>query len=41
MGIIPQVVKAIQEVLEAGADKLAKTTGFVKRQVKVTGSNFS
>lgn len=41
MGIIPQVVKAVKGVLEGSADKLAKATGFVKRQVKVTGSNFS
>lgn len=41
MEIIPQVVAAIQEVLGESADRLAKATKFVKREVKVTGSNYS
>ncbi len=39
--IISQVSQAMQTVLTNVADRLALATNFVKRQVKVTGSNFS
>ena len=39
--IITQVSEAIQKILTTTADQLAETTRFVKRRVKVTGSNFS
>jgi len=38
--IITQVSQAMQKVLTDVADELAQTTKFIKRQVKVTGSNF-
>ncbi len=38
--IISQVSQAMQTVLINVADELAQTSGFIKRQVKVTGSNF-
>ena len=39
--IITQVSKGMRYVLTEVAEKAAKTTKFVKRRVKVTGSNFS
>jgi hypothetical protein len=39
-GIISQVSQAMQTVLTDIADELARTSNFIKRQVKVTGSNF-
>jgi hypothetical protein len=38
--IISQVSQAMQTVLTDIADELAQTSNFIKRQVKVTGSNF-
>lgn len=38
--IISQVSQAMQTVLTDVADELARTSNFIKRQVKVTGSNF-
>lgn len=38
--IISQVIQAMQTVLTDIADELAQTTNFIKRQVKITGSNF-
>jgi len=38
--IISQVSQAMQTVLTDIADELARTSNFIKRQVKVTGSNF-
>jgi len=38
--ILSQVSQAIQSVLTDVADEVARATGFIKRQVKVTGSNF-
>jgi hypothetical protein len=41
MPIIAQISQAMHNVLMDLADSLAKPTGFVKRQVKVTGSQFA
>ena len=38
--ILSQVSNAIQAVLTDVADEVARATGFIKRRVKVTGSNF-
>ena len=38
--ILSQVSQAIQSVLTDVADEAARATNFIKRQVKVTGSNF-
>lgn len=38
---LKKVSQAIQDVLTKSADKLARSTNFIKRQVKVKGSNFS
>ena len=38
---LKKVSQAIQGVLTKSADKLARSTNFIKRQVKVKGSNFS
>jgi len=38
--IISQVCQAMQTVLTDIADELARTSNFIKRQVKITGSNF-
>ncbi len=38
--IISQVCQAMQTVLTDMADELARASNFVKRQVKITGSNF-
>lgn len=38
--ILSQVSNAIQAVLTDVADEVARATGFIKRKVKVTGSNF-
>ncbi len=38
--IISQVSQAMQTVLTDAADELAQASDFIKRQVKVTGSNF-
>jgi hypothetical protein len=40
MNIISKVAQAMQEVLTSVADELARETGFIKRQRKVTGSSF-
>lgn len=36
-----QLARAMQDLLTTTADSLARTTGFVQRQRKVTGSNFA
>jgi hypothetical protein len=36
-----QLARALQELLTGTADRLARETGFVRRQRKVTGSNFA
>jgi hypothetical protein len=41
MCIIAQISRSMQSVLTDLADFLARPTGFVKRQVKVTGSQFA
>ena len=38
---LKKVSQAIQDVLTKSADKLARSQNFIKRQVKVRGSNFS
>ncbi|MEJ2747715.1 MAG: IS4 family transposase, partial [Anaerolineae bacterium] len=40
MRIITQVSQAMQRVLTIAATEAAKETGFIQRQVKVTGANF-
>jgi hypothetical protein len=40
MSIIPQVSTALRAVLSTKADALGKSSGFIKRQVKVSGSWF-
>src|SRR5437867_11223033 len=37
---IPRVARVLQTVLTDTADELARTTGFLKRQRKFTGSSF-
>jgi hypothetical protein len=41
MTIIAQVSQALRNVLTTRADELGKSTGFIKRRVKVTGSWFA
>jgi len=38
--MITQISEAMQRVLTESAEKAAKETGFIERQVKVTGANF-
>ena len=40
MTIISQVVSGMQTVLTTVSDAVALTTGFIKRQRKLTGSSF-
>ena len=40
MAIISQVAAGMQTVLTTVSDTVAKTTGFIKRQRKLTGSRF-
>ena len=40
MAIVSQVVSGMQTVLTTVSDRVAKTTGFIKRQRKLTGSSF-
>jgi hypothetical protein len=40
MNIIPQVAKGINNIMTTTADKLARETGFVQRESKLTGSAF-
>jgi hypothetical protein len=40
MYTLAELAKQIQTVLGATADQLAKTTGFIKRQRKLTGAKF-
>jgi hypothetical protein len=40
MNIFLTIAQAIQSVFNKEADELAKETGFIKRQRKITGSNF-
>ena len=40
MAIVSQVVSGMQTVLTTVSDRAAKTTGFIKRQRKLTGSGF-
>lgn len=41
MNDLNQLARAMQELLTSTADRLAREAGFVKRQRKVTGSNFA
>lgn len=41
MKTITQISKALQTIFGTQADHLARETGFVQREVKVTGSNFA
>jgi hypothetical protein len=41
MYTLAELAKKIQTVLGATADQLAKTTGFIKRQRKLTGAKFA
>ena len=40
MDIIPRVATAMQEVLQTVGDTVARCTGFLKRQRKLTGAKF-
>jgi hypothetical protein len=40
MYTLAELAKQIQTVLGATVDQLAKTTGFIKRQRKLTGAKF-
>lgn len=40
MAIVSQVASGMQTVLTTVSDRVAKTTGFIKRQRKLTGSSF-
>jgi hypothetical protein len=37
---IPQIVKAMQRILTEEADRIGKSSGFIQREVKLTGSGF-
>ena len=37
---IPQIVDGMQKILSDEADQLGRSTGFIKREVKLTGSGF-
>lgn len=41
MDVFSKIATALQLVLNVQADELAKSSGFIKRQRKVTGSNFA
>lgn len=41
MKTITQISKALQRIFGTKADELARETGFVQREVKITGSNFA
>ena len=40
MNIFSTIAQAMQSVFNKEADELAKETGFIERQRKITGSNF-